>query len=524
MPDISREFLKSFQAEYPNRINADIRDLSLRVAYGATPSSFTSNGQNNVPMPDALVAFPKTSSQSVGWIFHLFFYPSAIPSEFRTKLLPYFWIYSIFGLFFFLVGIVDMASCKGHGTAWTAGFKLAGLLAAAFVTVAFNGNILFSTIRSSRLAHGELTTIMGEFAALQPRGRTDKQFFPALDRWANDHGYEIAAITSGSLVDTHRFPEIPQNAIYQAALLWKPGLFDRVGLSWVGVYSRAPEILVQSASADSASEIFIMTPVWSQVKAEADAGNVLKKDLHDSLKQSLASVPASSQSAASGGAAGSAAAPDLSEPLGLLRAWADAQAAGDFPAAEALCSGSKETLRLMEAAAPQGLELVRLNDSMSQVFGHNPNIASSPTDQAREVVRQVLLQATVLKTDPDHATAYPQGSDKMILRRIDGQWKLDWIASYLPADYQPRPGDFALYQGFYVRPVQRLTQDVLAGKFKTLNEAMAAYNQLRGDWNRIPTPLRDDMTRKQASDVADRYRPLTTQPAATQSAGPATRL
>ena len=524
LTDTSRAFLKDFQSYNPKGLSADVRDLTLRTSIASGPYGMTAGTGDEEPLPASVL-------QTVNpWSYR---YPSAIPPEFRPPL--FYCVATLLGLVFFMAGFADMLSSKGHrfsGLAWKPALSLTAILIASYLAVVscraviWVGKWRFSDVQVPVLDGGK------RIPWWAGTSRATESLFPALDRWAIDHGYEIAALEKGELEDTHRFPGAPTNVTYQAVVLWKPGLFDRLHMDLEGMYSRAPEILVQSAGADSFTLVTITVPAWSSWSpawAETAAGNALNEDLNNTLVRELtrpppaATRPASSQPVASGGAAGPATAPDLSEPLGLLRAWADALGAGDFPTAEALCVGPKETLRQMEVDSQQALELVRLNDSMSQVFGHNPNIASGPTAQAREVVRQVFLQATVLKTDPDLATAYPQASNKMTLRRIDGQWKLDWIASYLSADYQPRPGDLALYRGFYVLPVQRLTADVLARKFKTLDEATAAYNHLRSDWNRIPIPLRDDMTRKQASDVADRYWASTTQPAATQSAGPSSR-
>jgi hypothetical protein len=477
-------------------------------------------GRNDdVALPGALLMPQNPSSgQLIGMLVRALLYPAAFPPEFRE--VPHFWLYGAIGLCFFMAGIADMISCRRYmrsGLAWKPAFKLASLLVASYVAAAV---VVSVTMSASHL--GTFWIDAGKFTSISGTGGVDKRLFAALDRWAGDHGYVIAAMANGGLSDTHRLPETPMNVSYTAAVLWKPGMFDRLHLGREGIYSRAPEILVQSASTGSASLISITLPAmsWSSTEAEGKAGNAMKEDLYNTLKQLFAANQSSSSQhttrpfAATGtGPAPSAAtqpsataAPlDLSEPIGLLRAWTDANIAGDLPAAEALCIGPKETLRLMEVDPERSLELVRLNDAISQIFGgQNPNIASVSA-LVHEVWRVTIMNANILKTDPDHAIAYPESSNKMILQRINGQWKLDYAASYLPAAYQPQPGDLALCRAFYVIPVQRLTQDVLAHKFKTFDDAVTSYHQLQSDWTRIGYPLRDHATRQQAKEFADRY-------------------
>jgi tRNA A-37 threonylcarbamoyl transferase component Bud32/tetratricopeptide (TPR) repeat protein len=290
LTDTTQNLLKSFQSYDPKTLSADVRDLSLHSVYGSSPISWTSNGQNNIPLPSTL------PSPQLG--FRLFFYPSAIPPEFR--LLPYFWLFTILGLFFFITGCADMLSSRGYsfsGLGWKPAFKLAAVLIATFLVFGFCSLMAAASIRTSNMNHGEVLMGTGEFV-YEPNNSAER-LIPVLDRWATSHGYKIAALTIGSLYDTHRLPEVPTNVTYQAALLWKPGLFDRLGLNSEGFYSRDPEILVQSAGADSGALTSIALPVWPSNKAENDAGNALQKDLYLALNQALAIAPAAAQPAAS---------------------------------------------------------------------------------------------------------------------------------------------------------------------------------------------------------------------------------
>ncbi len=401
---------------------------------------------------------------------------------------------------------------RSSGLAWKPALSLAALLIGSYLAVFCCSTIAFQSVRNSRLQHGEMVIRSTKFQILSQARRSDGQLFPALDHWASDHDYVIAALVKGDLEDAHRLPPTPTQVTYESAVLWKPGLFDRLGLNGEGLFSKAPEILVQSASTQTGSYTWITLPTSSQNKAENNAGNALQEDLYHALSEDFAPKPPTVETAPPSAETP----PDLSEPIGLLRAWADAYVAGDFPAAEALCIGPKQTLKIMEVQPEQVLELVRLNDAIDVMFNfHNPNIANI-SDQARELWRQLTISATILKTDPDHATAYPQDAGKMILCRIDGKWKLDWIASYLPPGYQAQAGDLALCRAFYVLPVQRLIENVQAGKYKTFDDAMAAYHHLQADWKRIPQPLLDDATRRQAAEVAGLKLPAATQPAVTQ--------
>jgi predicted Ser/Thr protein kinase len=284
LTDTTSGFLKAFQYYNPKGLSADLRDLSLRPAYASWPLGFMATG-HHPPLPSTAL-FPEG-----GLLFRLdnqsVFYPSAIPPGFR--LLPHFWIFTLGGLCVFIIGIAGMLWSKAHRFSGLSGMlplKLAAALAVSYFVVTGISGILFSLAHYAH--HGD----PGLIATLGPdvmtyHHRTDDRLFPTLDRWAIDHGYEIAALQKCDLYDDHRLPGASTGVTYQAAVLWKPGLFDRVGLGWEGFYSRVPEILVQSAGAGSCTLVRVTTPLYVRVRAENEASTALQMDLCAALNQSL---------------------------------------------------------------------------------------------------------------------------------------------------------------------------------------------------------------------------------------------
>ncbi len=285
----SQDFLKSYQADHPAELPGDIRDLTLKNDFGLYPVFWSLNTEKLPPLPSTLlVPIKPTTGQLTRLVSRVLLFPSAIPPEFRK--LPYFSLYALLGLFFVFACAADMLSSKAYRftshSLWPPILMVITLFA-SYIAVLMAHGLFASFVQSSRLSHGQLMVSEGRYMLLTKPGDASSRLLPALDHWAIEHGYEIAALTQGELQDNHRFPVVPTSVTYQAAVLWKPGLFDRLHMDWQGLYKRAPEILVESASSKAGSRISITLPVFPTIKAENEAGNALQKDLHETLSGEL---------------------------------------------------------------------------------------------------------------------------------------------------------------------------------------------------------------------------------------------
>jgi predicted Ser/Thr protein kinase len=292
MSDATQNFLKNYQAQDGKALTTDVRDLSLTAGYGEWPSGM-SFGIEKPPELESSGLLPKrygmlTLSRA---FLSLLVYPAGIPPEFR--IIPNVWILSVMGLYFFAAGFADFLGSKGlhfSGLAWRPALLLTALLAGAYIVAAFISGNVFNSVGAYRMGHGQFITQSTEFQILPQSQPTTDGFFTAVDHWAVQHGYEICAIKKGYLVDSHRLPEVNTNVTYRSVVLWKPGLFDRLGVDWDGFYSKAPELLVQSAGTSAASYTWITLPNWPRNKIENNAGNELQKSLFMTIKQDLATT------------------------------------------------------------------------------------------------------------------------------------------------------------------------------------------------------------------------------------------
>ena len=286
----NQDFLKSYQSDHPAELPADIRDLTLKTDFGLYPVAWSLNMEKLPALPSMLLVPMKPTTGQLTWLVsRVLLCPSAIPPEFRK--LSYFSLYGLLGLFFVFACAADMLSSKVHRfssiSLWPP-VLLVSTLFASYMAVLLAHGLFASFVQSSRLdSGGSLMVSEGRYMSLTKPGDASDRLLPALDRWAIEHGYEIAALTQGKLQDSHRYPVVSTDVTYQAAVLWKPGLFDRLHMDWQGIYSRAPEILVESASSKTGSRISITLPVFPTIKAENEAGNALQKDLHETLTREL---------------------------------------------------------------------------------------------------------------------------------------------------------------------------------------------------------------------------------------------
>jgi serine/threonine protein kinase len=290
LSDTTQDFLKNYQGTDANALAMDVRDLSVHWQYSLTPAKMSIG----IPKMPHFESSPLTSldfPSLTGTVFHCLIYPSAIPPELRP--LPNCWILGLAGLYFFMAGFADMLASKRmtfSGLAWKPAFSLAAILFASYLTVFFCSNTVFSFVRTSQVEHGEIKMRSTAYQILSSPQPSADRLFPALDRWALANGYEIAAILKGDLEDSHRLPTVPTGVTYEAAILWKPGLFDRLGLDWEGIYSKAPELLIESASTDTGSYTWVTLPAWSQTRAENDAGNMLQQNLYKAIETDFATT------------------------------------------------------------------------------------------------------------------------------------------------------------------------------------------------------------------------------------------
>lgn len=286
----SQDFLKSYQSDHPTELPGDVRDLTLKNDFSLYPVAWSLNMDKLPVLPSMLLVPMKPTTGQLTWLVsRVLLCPSAIPPEFRK--LPYFSLYGILGLLFVFACAADMLASKVHRfssiSLWPP-ILLVFTLFASYMAVLLAHGLFASFVQSSRLSSGGTLMISeGRYMSLTKAGDASGRLLPALDRWAIEHGYEIAALTQGKLQDAHRFPVVPTGVTYQAAVLWKPGLFDRLHMDWQGLYKRAPEIVVESASSKSGSQISITLPVFPTIKAENEAGNALQKDLHETLVRDL---------------------------------------------------------------------------------------------------------------------------------------------------------------------------------------------------------------------------------------------
>lgn len=284
----SQDFLKLYQSDHPAELPGDIRDLTIKNDFSLYPATWSLNMDKLPPLSSTLMVPKPASGQLIRLVLRTLIFPSAIPPEFRK--VAYFSLFGSLGLFFVFACAADMLGSKAYlfsSLALWPPVLLIFTIFASYMAALLAHGLFASFIQSSRLSSGGSLMVSGQYSVLTKPGDTSDRLLQALDRWAIAHGYEIAALTRGKLEDSHRIPVVPTNVTYQAAVLWKPGLFDRLHMDWQGLYKRAPEILVESASSKSGSRISITLPAFPTIKAENEAGNALQKDLHETLAREL---------------------------------------------------------------------------------------------------------------------------------------------------------------------------------------------------------------------------------------------